>query len=223
MAMGAGLGAGPTADRSERRNKLVISAWGRAFTAAVLPEPGFPAVPGTQADKDRLRLGGAAVSGVDLERRIIVGVHGSAASAAALRWAAREAELLGARLHAVRAWEDEARWLAPYAPHSGLASREEVGKVLGAELEQAVQKVLGAPGPVPVTVEVAEGLPVRVLLERADGAELLALGTAAGRAGDDIGPVARACLPRAPCPVVVVGADLAKPWYWPNDVPAKTR
>lgn len=155
-----------------------------------------------------MRLG-AVMSEMDLDRRIVVGVHESAASLAALRWASREAGLIGARVHAVRAWEDPARSLAPYAPHSGLPCREEVGEAAKAQLDEAVHDVLGVPAQVPVTVEVAEGLPARVLLERAGGAEFLVLG-AANRAADGIGSVARACLCRPRCPVVVVSAELAQ-------------
>jgi nucleotide-binding universal stress UspA family protein len=139
-------------------------------------------------------------------RRIVVGVHGSGASITALRWAAWEAELLEARLHAVCAWEHEAAWVASYAPHVGLPGREETRKMAGIAVEQAVRTVLGPYPSVPVTVEVAEGLAARVLLERAAGAEFLVLGTAASRAGDGIGPVARACLRHASCPVTIVSA-----------------
>ncbi len=59
-------------------------------------------------------------------------------------------------------------------------------------------------------LEVAEGLPVQVLLHCAAGAELLVLGGSQvaeegpGRPSADLGPVARACLRAAPCPVVAV-------------------
>jgi nucleotide-binding universal stress UspA family protein len=137
-------------------------------------------------------------------RRIVVGVHGSDASITALRWAVREAELLEARLDVVCAWEYKAAWFASYAPHVGLAGWEEARERASIAVEQAVQNVLGPSPPVPVTVEVAEGLAARVLLERAAGAEFLVLGTAAGRAEEGIGPVARACLRRASCPVMIV-------------------
>lgn len=139
-------------------------------------------------------------------RRIVVGVHGSDASVTALRWAVREAELLEARLHVVCAWEHEAAWVASYAPHVGLPCREETCKMARIAAEQAVRTVLGPYPSIPVTVEVAEGLAARVLLERAAGAEFLVLGTTASRAGDGIGPVARACLRHASCPVMIVGA-----------------
>lgn len=144
------------------------------------------------------------------QRRIVVGVHGSAGSLTALRWAAREAELLGAHVHVVRAWEHEARWVAPYARRVSRPGREEAGAVAGAALEEAVQLALGPTSPVPVTVEVAEGLAARVLRDRAVGAEFLVLGAAARQPGDGIGPVARVCLRHAPCPVVVVSAEMAR-------------
>ena len=65
----------------------------------------------------------------------------------------------------------------------------------------------GAP-PVAVTVEIAEGLAARVLLDHADGAEMLVLGSA-GCAPAGIGPVARACLRHALCPVVVVSVAMS--------------
>jgi len=62
-----------------------------------------------------------------------------------------------------------------------------------------------------VQVELADGAPARVLLERSVGAEMLVLGStrpasaeAAFRARTSLGPVARDCLHAAPCPVVVV-------------------
>jgi hypothetical protein len=50
--------------------------------------------------------------------RILVGVDGSPAAAAALRWAAAEARLRGMRLHVVHARDQDAVELAHYAPPS---------------------------------------------------------------------------------------------------------
>lgn len=146
----------------------------------------------------------------DAERRIVVGVHGSAASLLALRWAARQAESLHARLHVVCAWEYEVASVAPYARHGGAPGREEVRRTVSMGLRQALQGVLGDSSPFPVTVEVAEGRAACVLPDRAEGAELLVLGVNARRGGECIGPVARVCLRRAPCPVVVVRTDVAR-------------
>jgi nucleotide-binding universal stress UspA family protein len=64
--------------------------------------------------------------------------------------------------------------------------------------------------PARVMTELADGLPARALLNRATGAEMLVLGTdrpalhPAGHPRDVIGAIARACLSKAPCPVVIV-------------------
>jgi len=158
----------------------------------------------------------AAVAG---SRRIVVGVAGSAASAAAVTWAAREAELRGAVLHAVHAWEPADRGRAPYAPCPYPGNRDDE-RAAAALLRTVVQEGLGTAvpslaGSLPGTtteplLEVAEGLAVQVLLQSAAGADLLVLGSsqpagdAAGRRAADLGPVARACLRAASCPVVTV-------------------
>lgn len=141
-------------------------------------------------------------------RTIVVGVHGSASSLAALRWAGREAALRESRLLVVRAWEDQAKRRAPYASRVGRLADGEDRWMAGAQLEEAVRGTLsGLPGVV-VTVAVAEGLAARVLLDHAVGAELLVLGSAAKAGPHAVGPVAQACLRHAPCPVVVVSADM---------------
>ena len=137
----------------------------------------------------------------DVERQpIIVGVHGSAASLAALRWAAREAALRQVTLHAVRAWEDPGRHLAPYALLR-LAGGRESRAAADASLQQAVRAAAGESPQVAMTAEVADGPPARVLIDRAAHAGLLVVGTAAR---DVLGPVTRACLHHAPCPVVLI-------------------
>jgi nucleotide-binding universal stress UspA family protein len=141
-------------------------------------------------------------------RHIVAGVHGSPASLAALRWAAREAELREVGLLVVRAWEDQSKRRAPYASHAGQQALEEDRLMAGARLADAVRSTLDRPA-VTVTVKVAEGLTARVLLDHADGAELLVLGSAATAGPHAVGPVAQACLRHAPCPVVVVSADMA--------------
>lgn len=57
--------------------------------------------------------------------RIVVGVDGSAASAAAVRWAAEEARLRDATVHLVCAYHYDPRMRASYASWSGTTSRDE--------------------------------------------------------------------------------------------------
>jgi nucleotide-binding universal stress UspA family protein len=52
-------------------------------------------------------------------RRIVVGVDGSAASQAALRWAAGEAGLRRAGLLVIHVWDRTRRQIAPYATRRG--------------------------------------------------------------------------------------------------------
>jgi nucleotide-binding universal stress UspA family protein len=66
-------------------------------------------------------------------------------------------------------------------------------------------------GPEPpdgIDAELAEGVPERVLIDRSAIAALLVLGAARPQDthGLSVGPVIRACLSRARCPVVVVNA-----------------
>jgi nucleotide-binding universal stress UspA family protein len=140
-------------------------------------------------------------------RRIVVGVDGSPASVAALGWAAREARLRQAELHAVYAWEGAERCRAPYATCPGLPRPEEDRAAAASLLAASVRAALGRAPPRGLRTELAEGHAERMLLDRAAGAELLVLGSA-GRAGhlpQAAGPVHRACLRGAPCPVVIVG------------------
>ncbi len=111
--------------------------------------------------------------------RIVVGVAGSAASAAAVTWAAREAELRGAVLHAVHAGEPAARGRAPYAPglrEHGDDERDAATALLRTVLQQGLSTVQQGLDTAAPLLEVAEGLPVQVLLHCAAGAELLVLG-----------------------------------------------
>ena len=137
-------------------------------------------------------------------RRIVVGVDGSAESAAALRWACREAGLRGAEVHVVHVCE--AHSAAYYAVPAQCSPPEsgDLDVLWRAMLPDGLPAVPG----VPVRTEVAPGLVARVLLERCEGADMLVLGRASREAGSSrsAGPVIRACLRCSPCPVVVISA-----------------
>jgi len=135
-------------------------------------------------------------------RRIVVGVDGSAESAAALRWACREASLRGAEVHAVHAREAPCHSMPSYAvPAQAGPPDDGIDVMWRAVMPDRV------PG-VHVRTQVVDGLAARVLLERCEGADMLVLGTASDTPGAtrSAGPVIRACLRRAPCPVVVISA-----------------
>jgi nucleotide-binding universal stress UspA family protein len=137
-------------------------------------------------------------------RRIVVGVDGSVESVAALRWACREAPIRGAEVHAVHVREGRCHSLASYAVPA-VSAEDDVSTGIQ-ELVRTVQADQ-APG-VQVRVEEVDGLAARVLLDRCAGADMLVLGNS-GDGPDGLrsaGPVIRACLRRAPCPVVVISA-----------------
>ncbi len=140
------------------------------------------------------------------QQRIVVGVNGSVASCAALRWAAEEARLRRAKLHVVRAW-NPVRHAAPYAAIDATPTGEEPRAAASDGLLASMRAAFGGAAPDDVTAELAEGMPERVLVARSAAADLLVLGVTAPawRAGPSDGPVIRACLTGARCPVVVIG------------------
>jgi nucleotide-binding universal stress UspA family protein len=141
------------------------------------------------------------------QQRIVVGVKRSAASLAALRWAAAEARLRHAALHVVHAWEPAAR-RASYAilgdsPPGGqerLRARDNLAAIMLA--------AFGTDVPTGMTAEITEGMAERVLADRSREAGLLVLGAAADArtTGRPAGPVIRACMRSARCPLVIITA-----------------
>jgi nucleotide-binding universal stress UspA family protein len=147
-------------------------------------------------------------------RRIVVGVDGSAESVAALRWACREASLSAAEVHAVLALEAACHRVASYA----VPAPRQISGSWGAArdvLREAVSEAESLFPDVSVQTEITEGLAARVLLDHATHADMLVLGRTSH--GPDLyrgaGPVIRACLRAAPCPVVVISApDVPASW-----------
>lgn len=144
----------------------------------------------------------------------MVGVDGTAASAAAVCWAILEARLRQASVHLVFAYDHDRRSRAPYAGRSG-APRPDEDNAAGTVLSAAEQQASQALPPGRLSSELADGSPARVLIDRSAGAELLVLGSAypagqpASGASPAMGSVARSCLYGAACPVVVVAASRA--------------
>lgn len=153
------------------------------------------------------------ISGNPGERRIVAGIDGSAESVGALMWACREASLRGADVHGVLALEAACHPVASYAgqrPADPQPSWGAARDVLRRAVASAARRYPG----VRVDAEIAEGLAARVLLDRAAGADMLVLGrTFHGEQHRGTGPVIRACLRSAACPVVVIGLaeTLAQP------------
>ena len=130
---------------------------------------------------------------------ILVGVSGSPASAAALRWAEDEAERRHGELKIVLIWQPERR--ASYARPPVLADGQAGPEQARRELADTVRAVLGQSPLHDATTVVVEGTAERELVAESAAADLLVLGSGSRLS---IGPVVRTCLSHAHCPVVVV-------------------
>lgn len=146
-----------------------------------------------------------------------VGVGGSGASTAALIWAAHEARTRGAQLRVIQAWQPHPlRALYAAAAHG---ARPPSSKAAAAGLLAAqVRSVLGDTTRLDLVTEVIEGPAERVLADASATVDLLVLGS--GRQSPvtqvdplvvdrPVGPVVRACLSHARCPVVIISPAMA--------------
>jgi nucleotide-binding universal stress UspA family protein len=136
------------------------------------------------------------------QHRIVVGVDGSEGSEKALRWAARQAELTGAKLEAVTGWEYPAFYgWAPAMPedydYEDLAGRAQA---------KAIDEVFGSSRPATLETQVVARHPALALVEASEGAELLVVGSRGygGFADALLGSVSTYCVHHAHCPVVVI-------------------
>lgn len=157
------------------------------------------------------------MAGSESQPVLIVGVGGSGASVAALIWAAREARRRGARLRVIQAWRPHPV-RALYAGTSGRRPELTSPVAAASQLNAAVRAALGDSTRTDLVTEVIEGPAERVLADASATADLLVLG--AGRqspvAHSDpqivdrpVGPVIRACLSHARCPVVIISPATA--------------
>lgn len=138
---------------------------------------------------------------------IVVGVDGSAASLAALRWAIAEAKTVGASVDAVTVWHSEALFAPPAGQFTDYDTvREDFTKVLS----DAVAAVGTHPG-VEIRQVVLDGIASEVLVRQAADARMLVVGSRGhGRLTSSLlGSVGMACVHNASCPVVVLPARLA--------------
>lgn len=139
--------------------------------------------------------------------RIVVGVDGSPGSRAALTWAMHQAELTGATVEAVTAWQDPAVYGTAYGwtttAFEGDTYAANVSKVLDDTVAAVSDQVRA---PVTVLPRVVQGHPVEALLRAAAGAQLLVVGSRGHGtfAGIMLGSVSQHCVQHAPCPVVVI-------------------
>lgn len=137
-------------------------------------------------------------------QRIVVGVDGSEASMKALRWALDEARLRNAEVDVLQSWHYPTMTYAPgFVPPPTFARQDLID-----EATEDLRAACSAVGTDGVTVHpmVAEGPAARWLIERAEGADLLVVGSRGrgGFSGLVLGSVSQQCAQHAPCPVVIV-------------------
>jgi nucleotide-binding universal stress UspA family protein len=136
---------------------------------------------------------------------ILVGVSGSPASEAALRWARDEADRRHGRLRIMLVWHPELRafYAGPARSPDGSSVRERARR----HLSEIIRAVLGPAAQPDITVEIVKGTAEQALVAESAAADLLVLGSGPG---ESVGPVIRACLSQAHCPVVVVSPRMLR-------------
>lgn len=138
---------------------------------------------------------------------IVVGVDGSEGSTHALEWAAKEARLRSAPLTVVLAWQ----WPTSLYAGSGWAgvdpeAIDDLGKLAEQRLDETCAAVATSLQGLEVGRSVVESAAAPALVEAAEGAELLVVGTRGhgGFTGLLLGSVSQQCAHHSPCPVVIV-------------------
>lgn len=137
--------------------------------------------------------------------KIVVGVDGSSGSREALRWAFAEATLRNDALEVVIVWQYP---ITASLPTFGAMSTPEDFNTDARTTLLAIlaEEGITAEAPIPVSTLVAEGNPARALLDAADTADLLVVGSRGhgGFTGVLVGSISQQCVHHAKCPVVVV-------------------
>jgi nucleotide-binding universal stress UspA family protein len=143
---------------------------------------------------------------------IVVGVDDSDSSKAALRWAIDEARLRSVPVIAVHAWEAPIVppmmdvGPVPAGPMVDLPEvLQEVKKAAEELVERVVAEVAGDTSGVEVRQLAVEGRPASALVETAQGADLLVVGSRGlgGLKELVLGSVSHHVASHAPCPVVI--------------------
>jgi len=133
--------------------------------------------------------------------RIVVGVDGFESSTAALRWAIHQAKLSGAVVEAVTAWQIPAG--SGLLPAADLPDYQDDARMV---LTEAITETSMLDTDVEVRPRVVQGGAGQVLVNAAEGAELLVVGCRGhgGLAEVLLGSVSQHCVHHAPCPVVII-------------------
>ena len=146
--------------------------------------------------------------GSETRSRVVVGLDGSPASVAALRWAIRQARFTGCTVELVHVWTASVSPFDLAHARAGVQSeRDAAREVLLTAVAQA--RDANPDGDVPVREELVAGYPVAVLRAKGRIARMVVLGNPrdSNRTRLLHKTVTHAVTRDAPCRVVIVAAD----------------
>jgi nucleotide-binding universal stress UspA family protein len=138
--------------------------------------------------------------------KIVVGIDGSDASKAALRWAVEDARARGAEVVALHAYEVVVAVTdaVPTAPVDLFALTAETHDDAQQFVTKVVDEVVGKSVSVDVAPIAVEDSPAKALLDAARDADLLVVGSHGhGLSSLFLGSVSLECAQHAACPVVI--------------------
>ncbi|GEP40262.1 hypothetical protein NPS01_39250 [Nocardioides psychrotolerans] len=153
--------------------------------------------------------------GVEGATTVTVGVDHAATSGATLREALAASKRRGAGLRIMCGW-----WMARDNDHAG-ATHGIDPRSVRSDLERVVATIVAdddSLATVPVTIEVLHARPADLLVDASHGTDLLVVGRhdPLVPSGSRIGPVARAVVARASCPVLLpVPGEAPHLWHGP--------
>lgn len=148
------------------------------------------------------------MSAIDISKtgRIVVGVDGSPAALAALRWAVQQAKATGDSVNAVIVWESPSLESAGYgwAPMTSAECSEFIQDA-AKTVEAAIAEV-ATPGGPEIRSVVVQGASAQVLLEASADADLLVVGSRGQGLLVDalVGSLSHHIFQHAHCPVVIM-------------------
>ncbi|APT89702.1 universal stress protein [Corynebacterium frankenforstense DSM 45800] len=140
---------------------------------------------------------------------VVVGVDGSEVSQKATEFAFAEADARGAELVAVHTWMD----MQVQASLAGLSAAQQQWEEIEGEqkklLDERLADLVAKYPKVDVKKLITRDRPIRALVDAAEGAQLLVVGShgRGGFKGMLLGSTSRALLQSAPCPMMVVRPD----------------
>ncbi|MEO5680742.1 MAG: universal stress protein [Acidimicrobiales bacterium] len=143
--------------------------------------------------------------------RIVVGVDGSDDGRRALQWAVREGGLRGALVEAIHVWHEPYMGANPMLTPA-YPDPEPFERAARSTLEREIASVDQSGLPQLVEPVVLRGTPAAALIDRANGADLVVVGTRGlgGFTGLLLGSVSHQLTHHAPCAVVIVRGETGR-------------